>query len=123
MCSFWKNRFCIQSYPKSFNSGGWWTLTNQWVPHLVLFHDITFWQTNPEMYTNFEEERAPKKRDFLSTFSKSPKTAFLARFFVTAGNLVKIGSLTKFKRAQKIFVIDLKKGCQNFEPLPLSRKN
>ena len=57
-------------------------------PPFDTFSEIYFWPTDPKIflkapiYTNFEGERAPKKRDFLSKFfKKCPKTAFLTVFF------------------------------------------
>ena len=54
------------------------------------FSEIHFWRTDPKIflkapsapiYTNFEGERAPKKRNFLPKFfKKCPKTAFLTVF-------------------------------------------
>ena len=60
-------------------------------PPFDTFSEIHFWPTDPKIflkapsapiYTNFEGERAPKKRDFLSKFfKKCPKTAFFYCFF------------------------------------------
>ena len=70
------------------------------------FSEIHFWPTDPKIflkapwapiYTNFEEERAPKKKQF-----------FLSKFF-------KIGAKQCFGSARKINLVDLKKkGRQNF---------
>ena len=59
-------------------------------PPFDTFSEIHFWPIDPKIclkaplapiYTNFERERAPKKRDFLSKFfKKCPKTAFLTVF-------------------------------------------
>ena len=59
-------------------------------PPFDTFSEIPFWPTDPKIflkaplapiYTNFEGERAPKKRYFLSKFfKKCPKTAFLTFF-------------------------------------------
>ena len=64
-----------------------WTFLPLWY-----FEEIHFWPTDPEIflkeplapiYSNFEGERAPKKRNFfLSKFFKNcPKTAFFELFF------------------------------------------
>ena len=55
------------------------------------FSEIHFWPTDPKIflkaplapiYTNFEEERAPKKRDFfVKIFQKVPKNGFFDCFF------------------------------------------
>ena len=60
-------------------------------PPFGTFKEIHFWPTDPKIflraplapiYTNFEGERAPKKRVFLSKFSKKcPKNGFLTCFF------------------------------------------
>ena len=66
-------------------------LTNKGPP-LVKFSEIRFGPTNPEIflkallapiYTNFEEDRAPKKTQiYWSKFSKKcPKTAFYLFFY------------------------------------------
>ena len=57
----------------------------------VLFSDIHFWRTDlriflkaplTPIYTNFEEERAPKQRNFLvEIFQKVPKNAISGMFF------------------------------------------
>ena len=59
-------------------------------PPFDTFSEIHFWPTDPKIflkaplapiYTNFEGERAPKKRDFFSKFFKNcPKTAFVTVF-------------------------------------------
>ena len=101
-------------------------------PPFDTFSEIHFWPTDPKfflkaplapIYTNFEGERAPKKRDFFLSkfFKKCPKTAFLS----------KIRANQCFGRARKINLVDLKKGRQNFgnffwksapPPPPPSRK-
>ena len=55
------------------------------------FSEIHFWPTDPKIflkaplapiYTNFEGERAPKKRDFfVKIFQKLPKNGFFDCFF------------------------------------------
>ena len=59
-------------------------------PPFDTFSEIHFWPTDPKIflkaplapiYTNFEGERAPKKRDFfVKIFQNCPKTAFLTVF-------------------------------------------
>ena len=93
------------------------------------FSEIHFWPTDPKIflkaplapiYTNFEGERAPKKkRIFLSNFFKNcPKTAFFTLFFQKlacgAENLAKVGAKQCFGRARKINLVDLKKRSSKF---------
>ena len=67
------------------------------------------------IYTNFEGERAPKKRSFLvKIFQKVPKNAFFDCFFFQkfacgAENVAKIGAKQCFGRPQKINLVQLKK--------------
>ena len=61
------------------------------VPPFDTFSEIHFWPTDPKIflkaplapiYTNFEGERAPKKRNFFGkTFQKVPKNGFFDSFF------------------------------------------
>ena len=93
-------------------------------PPFVLFWDIHFWLTDLKtflkasvapIYTNFEGERALKKRNFLVKFSKKClKTPFFGlfhKFACCAENFVKLGSLYWLGKAltQKINLVDLKK--------------
>ena len=89
-------------------------------PPFDTFSEIHFWLTDPKIFlkapsapihTNFEGERAPKKkRDFLSKFfKKCPKTAFLTVFSKiclrrSAQNLAEIGAKQCFGRARKITI-------------------
>ena len=57
-------------------------------PPFGIFYDIHFWPKIflkaplAPVYTNFEGERAPIKRDFVvKIFLKVPKTTFLTGFF------------------------------------------
>ena len=60
-------------------------------PPFDTFSEIHFWPTDPKIflkaplapiYTNFEGERAPKKRDFfVKIFQKLPKNGFFDCFF------------------------------------------
>ena len=60
-------------------------------PPFDTFSEIHFWPTDPKIflkapsapiYTNFEGERAPKKRDFfVNIFQKLPKNGFFDGFF------------------------------------------
>ena len=62
-------------------------------PPFDTFSEIHFWPTDPKIflkvplapiYTNFERERAPKKRDFfVNIFQKVPKNGFFDCFFKT----------------------------------------
>ena len=92
--------YLISSTRGGFRGGGVLTppphsgirpLTDPKGPPFDTFSEIHFWQTNPKIflkaplapvYTNFEGERAPKKRDFFLSkfFKKCPKTAFLTVF-------------------------------------------
>ena len=115
-------------------------LTNQRVPHLLLFYDINFRLTNPKnylrapsapIYTIFERERAlKKKRDYLvnifqkvpkifqkmlRNFQKVPKNFFSDIFFQI--------SLWRKKSSENQFGQPNKKVRQNFQhfsanPLP-----
>ena len=69
------------------------------------------------VYTNFDGERAPKKRDFLvNVFQKMPKKYFFFVFFIQnfacgAQNLAKTGSFEffgKIGKGDKIFEVFLK---------------
>ena len=78
-------------------------------PPFDTFSEIHFWRTDPKIflkapiYTNFEEERAPKKRNFfVKIFQKVPKNGFFDCF-------VKVGARQCFGRARKINLVDLKK--------------
>ena len=61
-------------------------------PPFDTFSEIHFWPTDLKIflkaplapiYTNFEGERAPKKRDlFVDIFQKVPKTGFFDCFFI-----------------------------------------
>ena len=93
-------------------------------PPFDTFSEIHFWPTDPKIflkahlapiYTNFEEERAPKKtRFFCQNFSKSAQKwlflLFFQKFACGAEILAKIGAKQCFGKARKINLVDLKKG-------------
>ena len=108
------------------------------------FSEIHFWPTDPKIflkaplapiYTNFERERAPKKKRnfFVKIFQKVPKNGFFWLFFQKfasgAENFAKIGAKQCFGRARKINLVDLKKKVvkilENFSKIrpPPSRKS
>ena len=84
-------------------------------PPFDTFSEIHFWPTDHKIflrapsaliYTNFEGERAPKKRDFfVKIFQNVPKNGFFDCF----SKNFKIGANQCFRRAQKIYLVDLKK--------------
>ena len=91
---------------------------------LWYFLKIHFWPTDPKIflkapsapiYTNFEGERAPKKRVFFClNFPKSAQKVLFDLFFFQkiacgAENFAQTGSFYCFGRARKINLIDLKK--------------
>ena len=91
-------------------------------PPFDTFSEIHFWPTDPKIflkapsapiYTNFEGERAPKKRDFfVKIFQKLPENGFSDCFFfknLTAAQKAKVGAKQCFGRARKINLVDLKK--------------
>ena len=69
-------------------------------PPFDTFSEIHFWPTDPKIflkapsapiYTNFEGERAPKKRDFfVKIFQKLPKNGFFDCFFKNLPAALKI---------------------------------
>ena len=92
-------------------------------PPFDTFSVIHFWPTDPKIllkaplapiYTNFEGERAPKKtRFFVKVFQKVPKNGFFWLFFQKfacgAVTFAKIRANQCFGRAQKIYLVNLKK--------------
>ena len=82
---------------RSYGGGGLFdTLTDQRFHPLELFYDIYFRRTNPKIflmapiYTYFDVERAPKKRNFFlfKIFQNVPEIAFLTVFILRAAQLV-----------------------------------
>ena len=87
------------------------------------FSEIHFWPTDPKIflkaplapiYTNFEGERAPKKRDFFcQNFSKIAQKRLFWLFFQKsacgAENIAKVGAKQCFGKPRKINLVDLKK--------------
>ena len=90
-------------------------------PPFGTFKEIHLWPTDPKIflkaplapiYTNFEGERAPKKRVFfVRNFQKVPKNGFFDLFFQKiacgAENLAKTGYFYCFGRARKNNSVDL----------------
>ena len=84
-------------------------------PPFGTFYEIHFLPTDPKIflkaplapiYTNFEGERAPKKRDFLvKIFQKVPKNAFFGLFFQIfacgAKNFAKTGTKPCIRESSK----------------------
>ena len=87
-------------------------------PPFDTFSEIHFWLTDPKIflkaplapiYTNFEGERAPKKRNFSKSAQKRLFRLFFQKFACGAENFAKIGIKQCFGRARKINLVDLKK--------------
>ena len=82
-------------------------------PPFDTFSEIHFWPTDPKIflkaplapiYTNFEGERAPKKRDFfVKIFQKLPKNGFFDCFFkkVPSKTVLWESSKNQFGRPKK----------------------